>query len=91
MTDTYEDGSFNLHASPIKQPLTLDDVSKRIDKICTDYFENVKRVKAEYDTGLEALSADLDASPELDQDAAISIVMGRCKRMLSEMSQGFVG
>lgn len=71
--------------------ITLDDVSKRIDKICTDYFENVKRVKAYYDTGLEALSADLDASAELDQDAAISIVMGRCKRMLSEMSQGFAG
>lgn len=72
-----------------KQPLTLDDVSKRVNTIMTDYVEQAKRVKDSYETALDALAADVEASPDLDKEAVNSIIFGRMKKMLTEAAQVF--
>jgi hypothetical protein len=90
MTDTVKvtEGSGNIFAD-LNAPLTLDDVSSRINTICADYIEAAQRVKTSYETAIDTLSAAIDASPDLDKDAVASIVLGRIKKMMTEAQAVF--
>lgn len=74
-------------ASPIRQPLTLDDVSKRIKKICDDYLTEATRVKAHFDKSLGVLAAEVEASPDLDQNAVGALVMSEMHRMMKNVAE----
>lgn len=67
--------------------ITLDQLSQRINTICEDFIKEALESKQKYDNDLDALKAAIDASPDLDQDAAISIVFGRVKRMMVETAE----
>lgn len=68
----------------IKQPLTLEDVSNRMNAVCDEFVEAMVRTKAGYETNIAALCAEMDASPDLDKNAAASIVLGRLKKMMED-------
>lgn len=67
-------------------PKTLEDVAQQIDVVCSDYVNEVRRVKAGYEADVEQLCAKFDHLPDdMDREAVISIVTGRVKRMLTEI------
>lgn len=76
-----------VNAEPIRQPLTLDDVSQRINTICNDYVKQVVILKAGYGSAVDALAEAVEASPDIDQDAVVSIVLGRVKAMMTEIAE----
>lgn len=67
--------------------VTLDDVSHRIDKICTDYIAQAVKVKTTYADALDALANELKTSPDINQDVAITIVFRRVQSMLAEAAK----
>jgi hypothetical protein len=71
----------------ITPSITFDQLSQRINTICDDFVKEAKECKQKYDSDLDDLKAAIDASPDLDQDAAISIVFGRVKRMMTEAAE----
>lgn len=73
--------------APIRQPLTLDDVSKRIKTICDDYLTEAIRVKAHFDQSLDVLASDVEASPDLDQNAVGALVMSEVHRMMENVAK----
>lgn len=72
---------------PMTPSITLDQLSQRINRICDDYVKEIKETKLNYDTQLEELEKAVDASPDLDQSAAMSIVMNRVQRMIVDTAQ----
>lgn len=66
--------------------MTLDDLTRRINEICSENVETARAAKLQFDMSVEALAKAVDASPDLDKSAAASIVMGRVNRMVSELS-----
>ncbi|TDW21097.1 hypothetical protein EV128_12266 [Rhizobium azibense] len=66
---------------------TLDEVASRIKAICDEFVADTVRCKTNYDAKLEALSAEIEASPDLDQDAVGSIVFGQLKKMMAEVAK----
>ena len=69
--------------------LTLDEVSKRIDKICTDFTADCLAAKTRLDEAVEAFGAEIDASPDLNKADTIAIVTGRLRRMVTEGNELF--
>lgn len=78
-----------VNAEPVRQPLTLEDVSQRINTICNDYVEQAQRVKASYEAAIDVLAAAVDASPDIDQSAVTSIVLGRVQAMMVDVQKAF--
>lgn len=68
-------------------PLTLDDVSKRINAICEAHLERCNAAQATYESEIEALSVAVEASPDIDQNAVGLIVLGRVNAMVTEISK----
>lgn len=68
-------------------PLTLDDVSKRINAICEAYLERCIAAHAVYIAELEALGTAVDASPDINQNAVGLIVLGRVKELMADVSK----
>lgn len=67
-------------------PKTLEDVAQQIDVVCSDYVNEVRRVKARYEADVEQFCAKFDHLPDnMDVNAVMSIVTGRVKRMLTEI------
>ncbi|NTI22351.1 hypothetical protein G6M87_10830 [Rhizobium rhizogenes] len=87
-TDVDHDGNhIEMEIPSPAQPITLDDVSTRINAICDDYLADAKNAKTKYETQLQTFANDIDASPDLDKDAAGSIVLGRIKKLLHEVAE----
>lgn len=72
---------------PFPGPVTLDDVSKRIDAICEAHLERCKTAQAAYSAELDALAAAVEASPDINQNAVGMIVIGRVKTLMTEVAQ----
>lgn len=68
----------------IKQSLTLDDLAQRMNATCDEYVEAMVRAKARYETNVAILCEAIDASPDLDKNAAGSIVLGSVKKMMTD-------
>ncbi|WP_085044358.1 hypothetical protein [Ensifer aridi] len=83
MTDTVNESSGNVF-SDLGVTITLDEVAKRTDAVCTEYVDDMKRVKASFEEKFAAIAAAIDASPDLDKDATASIVLGRIKKMIGD-------
>ncbi len=69
------------------EPVTLDDVSRRIDAICEAHLERCKTAQAAYSDDLDALAAAVEASPDINQNAVGLIVLGRVKTLMTEVEK----
>jgi hypothetical protein len=69
---------------PVK---SLDELSNRINTICDDYVRDIKAAHGDYVAACEELSQRTDASPDLDQNAVASIVLGRIKKMIADAGE----
>lgn len=67
--------------------MTLDQLSQRINTICDDFLKEVTETKLNMDNRLDTLKIEIDASPDLDKNASISIVFGRLQRMMEEAAE----
>jgi hypothetical protein len=76
-----------VNAEPIRQPLTLDDVSKRIDAICEAHLERCKKAHTIYSAELDSLADAVEASPDINQNAVGLIVLGRVKTLMAEVAE----
>lgn len=71
----------------IRPPLTLEDVTHQINDICDEYVTAVRRTKESFERNLDALGQAVDASPDIDQNAVGSIIMGRVNQMMRDAAE----
>jgi len=69
---------------PVK---SLDELSNTINTICDDYVREIKAAHDAYLKACDELSERTDASPDLDQNAVASIVLGRVKKMIADAGE----